>query len=187
MRTVEFEKLVSERGIDLGELAEALKRVPSRSAARLSDHERSVLRRMGIDPDGRSDVPVSAGIARRAQLEADCLSVNEVADLLGRDPSRIRQRLGGLQRSLLGWHRQAGAREWLLPRFQFDLGLHDAPEWARLLRALPHADDTSPAALVRWLTDPQTHLDGRSRAEVLVIDDELDALLAEAATFGMVP
>lgn len=186
MRTAEFEQMVNERGLTLDELAEALERLPVRTAARATDDERQVLRRLGVDPDAHSDVPAAAGLARRAQLEAVCLSVDEAAEWLGRDASRVRQRLAGADRSLLGWHRQGGAREWRLPRFQFEWGLHDSPEWARLLRALPHPDATSPVALVDWLTDPQAHLDGRSRAEALA-DGELEGLLAEAAAYDVVP
>lgn len=120
----------------------------------------------------------SAGLER---LDA----IAEAADLLERDASRIRQRLTGPNRSLLGFHRRSGQRDWLLPTFQFALGLHDLDGWARLLRALPQADDSSPVALVSWLTDPRPHLGGRSRAEALAEGYDVDTLIAEAATFGV--
>lgn len=183
----EFEQRTRARGIDPAELLEALERVPVATAARLSDDEREVLASLGVDPEASSTVPVAAGLARRAQLEAQCVSVVEVAERLGRDPSRVRQRLAGPNRSLLGWHRQAGKREWVLPGFQFDYGLVELPEWWALLRALPSASETSPVALVEWLTAPQAHLDGRSRVRILLEDGQLEQLLAEAETFAMLP
>jgi hypothetical protein len=124
-------------------------------------------------------------VLHRRRVEASSLSVGEAAELLERDVSRIRQRLSGPSRSLLGFHRRSGQRDWLLPRFQFALGLYDLDGWARLLRALPEADDTSPVALVSWLTDSRPHLGGRSRAQALADGYDGDALIAEAASFGM--
>ena len=109
----------------------------------------------------------------------------EVADVLARDPSRIRQRLTGPDRSLLGHRRRSGQRERLLPRFQFELGLHDLDGWARPLQALPPADESSPVALVEWLVTRRPHLGGRSRAQALAQGYDADALVAEAATFGV--
>jgi hypothetical protein len=87
---------------------------------------------------------------------------------------------------LLGFHRAGGRHEWLLPTFQFELGLDDLPElWGRLLRALPNPDETSLSALVSWLTQPREHLDGQSRAQALAEGREIEQLVAEAATFGM--
>lgn len=183
----ELEERSRERGIDLDEVFEALGRVPTLAEARLSDPERDVLERLGVDPEeAPTSVPLAAGIARRAQLERGCLGAAEAAARLGRDPSRVRQMLAGPRRALLGWHRQAGNREWLLPAFQFDQGLAGTDAWAEIVRALPHADVTSPVALVAWLVEPREHLGGRSRVEVLLTDDDgLDRLLAEAPTYAM--
>ena len=63
-----------------------------------------------------------AGVLGRRQLEHTALRTGQVAELLDRDPSRIRQRLDGTHRSLLGFHRQSDLREWLLPTFQFEIG-----------------------------------------------------------------
>ena len=183
----ELEERSRERGIDLEEVFEALGRVPTLAEARLSDPERDVLGRLGVDPDEAStSVPLAAGIARRAQLERGCLGVAEAARRLGRDPSRVRQMLAGPRRSLLGWHRQGSTREWLLPAFQFEHGLAGTDAWAEVVRALPPADATSPVALVAWLVEPRAHLGGRSRVEVLLADDDgLDRVLAEAPTYAM--
>lgn len=61
---------------------------------------------------------------------------------------RIRQRLAGTHHSVPGFHRRSGRREWPLPAFQFELNLHGHDGWARLLQALPPADETSPLALL---------------------------------------
>lgn len=181
----ELEQLAAERGLDLHEVADALRSLPAQPVGQLSQPEADVLRRLGIDPDDSAEAPVMAGVLRRRQLEKRSLTTHEAAAALGRASSRIRQRLAGDNRSLLGFHRHAGNREWLLPRFQFDLGLHDLNGWARLLQALPAADDTSPTALVDWLTIAQAHLDGRSRAEALADGYDADHLVAEAAAYGM--
>lgn len=179
-------ELASDRGIELAELAEMLEELPERPHGRLSATERDVLADLGVGPIDEAPMrPVLAGVLRRRQLEHAALTTGEVAELLDRDPSRIRQRLDGPRRSLLGFHRQSGQREWLLPVFQFELGVHDQPGWAALLRALPPADETSPTALVAWLTSPCAHLGGWSRTQALADGFDPQVLIAEAATFGM--
>ena len=189
MTVVELEhiaKLASDRGIELSELAEVLEGLPERPHGRLAAGEQDVLAALGVGPVEQAPMrPVMAGVLRRQQLENEALTTGQVAELLDRDPSRIRQRLDGTHRSLLGFHRQSGQREWLLPAFQFELGVHDQPGWAALLQALPPADETSPTALVAWLTGPCAHLGDRSRAQALAEGFDAQLLVAEAATFGM--
>lgn len=105
--------------------------------------------------------------------------------MLHRDLSRIRQRFEGPRRSLVGVHRQSGEREELLPGFRFAFGVHDRPGWALLLQAFPQAHDTSPTALITWLTSPCAHLGGRSRSQALADGFDAQVLVAESATFGM--
>lgn len=189
MGVVEIEAVAASQGLALEDVEAALRALPPAGRGRLSDHERRVLADLGVESPGRSRRALAAGAFRRSRLERDCLTTEQVAALLGREPSRVRQRLAGHDRSLLGFHRRGGRHEWLLPAFQFDHGVHDLPGWAALVRALPPADDTSPVALVAWLTDPKPHLGGRSRVEVLTDADDpvtVDMLVAEAATFGMV-
>jgi hypothetical protein len=57
--------------------------------------------RPGALPPGTPD-PIALHLAGMARLRADSMSVEEAARLLGVDPSRIRQRLGGRPRTLLG-------------------------------------------------------------------------------------
>lgn len=168
---------------DLQSALEILDEMPRHSV--LSRHERTVLEGIGVQSAGGSvAVPVLAGRLSRRELEAACLTTAEAADQIGVDTSRIRQRLA--QRSLLGFHRAGGRHEWLLPSFQFELGLDDLPGlWGRLLRALPNPDATSPTALVSWLTQPREHLDGQSRVQALAEGFDIDQLVAEATTFGM--
>lgn len=183
----EIAELARGHGIALDELAAMLRQLPEPSHGQLSSAEQDVLAGLGVGSaeDGAAAGPVLAGLLRRRKLEQGSLTVEQVAHLLRRDPSRIRQRLAGPHRSLLGFHRRSGQREWLLPRFQFDLGVYDLDGWAALLQALPPADQTSPAALVAWLTEPCAHLGGRSRTKALSGGYAADALVAEAAAFGM--
>lgn len=185
MSATEVQRLAEKRGLAWGDIAEALRALPEPHDTRLSAAEADVLRRLGIDPTESSRTPQLVGVLQRRRLEVSSLTVAEAADLLERDPSRVRQRLTGPNRTLLGFHRRTGQRDWLLPKFQFALGLHDLDGWARLLRALPRADDSSPVALVSWLTNSRPHLGGRSRAKALAEGYDVDALIAEAASFGM--
>jgi hypothetical protein len=182
---VELRELVQVHGMTIPDVVEVLRSLPPRPESRLTGAERDLLLRLGVDPTEESDRPRLLGMLHRSQLEADSLTVSEAAELIDRDPSRIRQRLTDPGRSLLGFRRRSGQREWLLPRFQFDLGLHDLKAWAVLLQALPAADDTSPVALVQWLSSVKAHLGGRSRAQALAEGYDVDALVAEAPSFGM--
>ena len=185
MSATEVQRLANEKGLTWDDLAEALQTLPEVPETRLSATEADVLRRLGIDPAESSHRPQLIGVLQRRRIEASSLTVAKAAALLERDASRVRQRLTGPNRSLLGFHRRSGQRDWLLPEFQFALGLHALDGWARLLRTLPQADDSSPVAVVSWLTNPLPHLGGRSRAEALAEGSDVDGLVAEAASFGM--
>lgn len=179
----ELAALAAERGVPIADLTAALRALPPTRAGPLARSERDALVRLGIDVDSRTRAPSVGGMLLRQELERAALTAAQAAELLDVDPSRVRQRLE--KRSLLGFHRGSGRHDWLLPTFQFDLALHELPSWSRLLTALPAADETSPTALVVWLTSPQAHLHGRSRAQALADGYDLDHLLAEAATFGL--
>lgn len=185
MSVTELERLALERGMTLREIADVLRALPHVTRSQLTGAEADVLRSLGVDPREAKRGPQLLGVLHRRRLVESSLRVSEVAELLARDTSRIRQRLGGRDRSLLGFRRRSGQREWLLPRFQFALGLHDLDSWGRLLQALPPADETSPVALVEWLVAAKPHLGGRSRAQALAEGYDADALVAEAATFGV--
>jgi hypothetical protein len=185
MTTAALEELADERGLTMEDIEQALRTLPRPGRGSLSEHERGVLAGFGVEPDRTARSPLIAGVLRRRQLEHASLTTEQVAQLLGREPSRIRQRLSADRRSLLGFHHRSGRREWLLPTFQFELGLHESEGWARLLQALPPADETSPVALVAWLTEPHERLGGRSRAEAVAEGADVRPLLDEAAAFGV--
>src|SRR5680860_1135074 len=107
-----LEQLADDRGLTMDDIAEALRALPRPGGGRLTAHELRVLADLGIDPDATSRTPLAAGVLRRRQLEQVSLSTEQVATLLGRQSSRIRQRLAGAHRSLLGFHRRSGRREW---------------------------------------------------------------------------
>jgi hypothetical protein len=87
------------------------------------------------------------------------LSIKAVASALGRNESRIRQRL--LQRSLYGIRR---GRTWLLPLFQFRLEDHEGsrtvkgvvPGIEQVFPALSR--ELHPVSVWRWFTSPSTEL-----------------------------
>lgn len=168
---------------DLESALAALDEMPC--AGVLSQHERTVLQGVGVQSStDASATMLIAGTLSRRRLESTSLTTAQAADRMGVDASRIRQRLG--ERTLLGFHRTGGRHDWLLPVFQFDLGLAELGElWGRLLRALPDPDETSPTALVSWLMVPREHLGGQSRAEALAAGRDVGQLVAEGATFGM--
>jgi hypothetical protein len=114
MGVAELEQLAHDRGLGLDDLEAALRALPrTRPAGDLTDGEIRLLERLGVDVDARTRAPSIGGLLLRQQLERSSLTTKEAAELLGRAPSRIRQRLEGSQRSLLGFHRRSGHREWL--------------------------------------------------------------------------
>lgn len=88
---------------------------------------------------------------RGAGLLNEAYSVKEVAEILGRNPSRIRQRLG--DRTLYGVLRDG---EWRLPRFQFRDG-EEVPGLKEVLPRLP--ENMHPVAVYNFLTRPNVDLD----------------------------
>ena len=62
-----------------------------------------------------SEDPVARGVAEMAGLLGASLTTKKTAELLGVDPSRVRQRLA--ERTLYGFRR---AGQWRVPTFQFD-------------------------------------------------------------------
>jgi len=122
--------------------------------AEFSAQERDALERVGASfaplPPGTPD-PVERMRVAFSALLLDTLSVDEVARRLGRDVSRIRQRVR--DRSLWALAGEGGAR---LPRVQFADDGSEIPGMGRLLQALPA--DLHPVAVLRWLTRPKPDL-----------------------------
>lgn len=98
------------------------------------------------------DHPRTRYLAEAARLRADTMSVEEAAKLLGVNPSRIRQRLGGKPRTLLG---MKSGREWRVFRYQFDGG-RLVPGLDRVIAAMPR--DRDPVGDHNWLTLPSDEL-----------------------------
>lgn len=99
-----------------------------------------------------------AEAARRKRVDwqvvtlAGAFDVAEVAQRLGVDPTRIRQRLRG--RTLYGLRVQG--RSWRLPRFQFDETGREIPHMGEVLRALP--PDLHPRSVEGFLLAPTPEL-----------------------------
>jgi hypothetical protein len=98
------------------------------------------------------DHPHTRYLAELARLRADSMSVEETARLLGVNESRIRQRLGGRQRTLLGI--KVG-RSWRVFRYQFD-GKELVPGLDRVIAAMPRGRE--PVGDHHWLTRPDPEL-----------------------------
>ena len=97
--------------------------------------------------------PHAVHLAHMARLRADSLSVEEAAKLLGVNPSRIRQRLGGKPRTLLG---MKVGRSWRVFRYQFD-GDQLVPNLEKVIAAMPPRQD--PVGDHNWLTLPESDLE----------------------------
>ncbi len=119
----------------------------------LTAPEQEALRQGGLDLSprewGRED-PLLKTAADYAVLVASGYTVDQAADLLGVDASRIRQRL--LAHSLYGIKAKG---VWRLPRFQFtDRGL--VPNVDRVLPRL--REGVHPVGLWHWFVTPNTEL-----------------------------
>jgi hypothetical protein len=164
----ELMRCLERAGIRLGEDAflelvrESVERVVGSAligtgALDLPAEERERLEKGGftLDPEGETgaDDPVARGAAEFAALLGSALSVVEAAQRLGVKAARIRQRLGGLPRTLYGVKRDG---EWWLPRFQFTRdGL--LPGIAQVIEALD--PELNPVAVWRWFTSPNPDLE----------------------------
>jgi hypothetical protein len=103
--------------------------------------------------------PLARAAAAYAALLETALTIKVVAQALGRNESRIRQRL--LERSLIGIRRGRG---WLLPRYQFQVQEQDGQPVVRALvpgieQVFPRlSPELHPVALWRWFSSPSTEL-----------------------------
>jgi excisionase family DNA binding protein len=127
--------------------------------AMLSQAEQDVLTAGGVGPVSRERVQVAEALGAVAyqRLLDTTVTVEEAAERLNVNQSRIRQRL--VERSLYGIK---DGHTWRLPAFQFDrTGL--VPGIDVVLRALPA--DIGPVAVARWLAAPNPDLCTRDREE----------------------
>jgi len=110
----------------------------------------------GAAPEGD---PIARAAAAYSALLETALSIKAVAEGLGRNESRIRQRL--LQRSFYGIRR---GRNWLLPLFQFQV--EDRQGVRAVKGVVPNVEKVFPAlspelhavSVWRWFTSPSTEL-----------------------------
>lgn len=132
------------------------------AAEELPEAELDVLRNGGFDVDAGpllKDDPIARATGAYSALMETALTIKEVAGALGRNESRVRQRL--LQRSLYGIRR---GRNWLLPLFQFQMegraGTRKfkgvVPGVEQVFPAL--SPDLHPVSVWRWFTSPSTEL-----------------------------
>ena len=132
------------------------------AARELPEAELEVLRSGGLDVDAgplEQDDPIARASAAYSALMETALTIKAVAASMGRNESRIRQRL--LQRTLYGIRR---GRNWLLPLFQFRVEEHEGtrsvqgvvPGLERVLPAL--SPELHPVSVWRWFTSPSTEL-----------------------------
>jgi hypothetical protein len=115
----------------------------------LTEIERdALLRSGGVLEDAARDGPNARerSAAKFAALLATSYKVDDVANMLGVDPSRVRQRLK--ERSLYGVKTREG---WRLPRFQFD-GRRTIPGVEQVIAALPI--DIDLLGFYNWFTLP---------------------------------
>jgi hypothetical protein len=132
------------------------------AAQELPEFELQVLRSGGFDVEAGpwpEDDPIARSSAAYSALMETALTIKAVAAALGRNESRIRQRL--LQRSLYGIRR---GRNWLLPLFQFQVEEREGIR--RVKDVVPGVEQVFPAlspglhpvSVWRWFTSPSTEL-----------------------------
>lgn len=139
------------------------------AAQELPESELVVLRNGGFDVNAgplTQDDPIARASAAYSALLETALPIRAVATALGRNESRIRQRL--LERSLYGIRR---GRNWLLPLFQFQVEDRQGtravratvPGIGQVLPAL--SPELHPVSVWRWFTSPSTELVDEAAAD----------------------
>lgn len=136
---------------------EAAKRLTSPRtdpAAHFTDPERAALMETGLDLSPLDDSeldPRARTVAEQTVLRDTALSVNEAADRVGVDSSRIRHRIS--DRRLIGWKDRGG---WRLPAWQFS-DTDVLPGLETVLSAMP--SDQPALVLANFMTTPQEDLE----------------------------
>jgi len=112
-----------------------------------------------------SCAPYSEGLRARAELLANAVPLAEVAERVGVNPSRLRQRIA--EGSLLGLENPA-KRGWLIPAFQLAPGSDDGflPHLSSVLRA--RGRGASAIAVARALAIPQEETDNQAPRDWLI-------------------
>ena len=162
----ELERLLVDRlGLNRADLITALKLLPAHrpGAAALTVDQARLLDVAGLDEDPQAYAQLAAdSIGQTASLINSGYSAAEVADGLGVNESRVRQRR--LARTL--WAVDDGGR-WVYPAVQFEERVRGKPRLKlvrgleQVLPALPA--DLHPSALAAFLLEPQPELAIRGR------------------------
>jgi hypothetical protein len=131
---------------------------PADPANEFSAEERAALERAGANfapllPEVAD--PVEKARIAYAALLLDTVGIAEAADLIGRDRSRVHQRIR--ERTLWAIPGEGGLR---IPRAQFaaesEQHLVEIDGMGRVVKALP--SDLHPVSVLRWLTQPKPDL-----------------------------
>jgi len=131
----------------------------SNGRSELSAAEVAFLQRAGISPTDftPTDLGPTSALARTAAdyavLLAASLPPSEIADRIGVDESRIRQRIN--QHTL---YAVKYGRGWRVPVFQLDATGHAL--LPGLERIIPHVHDAHLVEVARWFLSPQVDLEG---------------------------
>jgi hypothetical protein len=121
----------------------------------LTAAEVAVLERGGFNLDPTelgADDPLAQTSAEYAALLMESLPTSSVAERLGVDPSRIRQRLTSDPPSLYGIRLESG---WVIPKFQLE-GNKTIPGIADVVARL--SPELHPVAFFRWFHQPNPDL-----------------------------
>jgi hypothetical protein len=116
---------------------------------------------------------VAEELAERLVEQRESLNVQEAADLLGVDPSRVRHRVS--ERSLLGY--RSGHRLHL-PKWQFQDDGKPLPHLRRILDIMP--EGAHPATVTGFMTTRSDELDGKTAVEWLASGGQVDRVLFAA-------
>jgi hypothetical protein len=150
-------EVVARRIAEINVVATEIATTADRATASppLTKQEKRLLRGAALDPRplGVKETPaLHRATAEYAKLVNDSYTVGQAADLLGVNPSRVRQRLIGEPRTLSGIKFGKG---WRIPRFQFR-GRGLVPGIEAVLRRMPA--NLHPVAVHRWFTSPNPDL-----------------------------
>jgi hypothetical protein len=158
MAPIDLEEMITEHyGVTTGELASALESLPSirPHAAALSEAEAALFDQSDFaeDDDAYARVTVET-LGRIARLINTAYSASQVAELLGVNESRVRQRRG--DRTLWAIQDRGG---WVFPALQFEDEEGRRGQMRGLDRVLPALPaDLHPVSVAGFLTTPQPDL-----------------------------
>lgn len=160
--TVALETVLARAGLKvtvnefLSLVEDAAKRLTSPQtdpAAHFSEQERNALDEAGLDlapQEATEGDPRARAVAEQAVLRDTALSVQQAADRIGVDTSRVRHRIG--DHRLIGWKDRGG---WRLPAWQFT-EKDVLPGLETVLTAMPA--DQPALVLANFMTTPQEDL-----------------------------